>query len=183
MLLHCFNNVIESNHFQLLDYLMAECLYECREHPDIRARRKLGFHAVCPNHDSLGGRLGRYSLNRKLFRFYSDERTALVLCLVKSFFPDDSQPVIVAVLTDSVLQAPCPHALTALLPLMNQLSPLVYPCDSFCLPVRMLTVPLTQEIVTCLPAGEFSPFSGSEGFSASSQSAVAAISAAWVSVP
>ena len=51
------------------------------------------------------------------------------------------------------------------------------------LPVRMLTVPLTQEIVTCLPAGVYSPFSGSEGFSASSRSAVAAISAAWVSVP
>ena len=88
--------------------------------------------AVRPNHDSLGGRLGRYSLNRKLFRFYSDERTAPVLRLTKGFFPDDSQPVIVAVLPDSVLQAPGPHALTALLPLMNQLSPLVHPCDSLC---------------------------------------------------
>ena len=58
--------------------------------------------------------------------------SALVLCLAKSFFSDDSQPVIVAVLPDPVLQAPCPHALVALLPLMNQLSPLVHPCDSLC---------------------------------------------------
>ena len=162
---------------------MAECLHERCEHPDIRARWELSFYTMCSNYDTPGGKLGRYSLNHQLFRFYSDECTAPVLRLTKSFFPDDSQPVIITVLTDFILLAPCSHTLTALLPLMNQLSPLVYPCDSFCLPVRMLTVPLTQEIVTCLPAGEFSPFSGSEGFSASSQSAVAAISAAWVSVP
>ena len=111
---------------------MAECLYERCENRDIRARRKLGFHAVRPNHDSPEGGLRRYSLNCQLFRFYSDKRTAPVLRLTKSFFPDDFQPVIVAVLTDPVLQAPCPHALTALLPLMNQLSPLVHPCDSLC---------------------------------------------------
>ena len=53
------------------------------------------------------------------------------------------------------------------------------------LPVRMLTVPLTQDIVTFLPlvSGFSSPSSGSEGFSASSRSAVASISVAWVSVP
>ena len=61
---------------------------------------------------------------------HTDKRTVLVLCLAKSFFPDDSQPVIVAVLPYSVLLAPCLHALTALLPLMNQLSPLVHSCDS-----------------------------------------------------
>ena len=111
---------------------MAERLHERRENPNIRARRKLGFYAMCPNHDSPGGRPGRYGLSRQLFRFYSDKCTALVLCLAKSFFPDDSQPVIVAVLPDPVLQAPGPHALTALLPLMNQLSLLVHPCDSLC---------------------------------------------------
>src|SRR5699024_11798720 len=56
-----------------------------------------------------------------------------VLCFTKSFFPDDSQPVIVAVLTDSVLQAPCSYALTALLPRMNQLPPLDDSCGSLCL--------------------------------------------------
>ena len=111
---------------------MAERLHERRENPNIRARRELGFHAVRPNHDPSRGGLGRYGLNRQLFRFYPDKRTAPVLRLTKGFFPDDSQPVIVAVLPDSVLQAPCPHALTALLPLMNQLSSLVYPCDSLC---------------------------------------------------
>ena len=111
---------------------MAECLHERCENPNIRARRKLGFHAVRPNHDSPGGGLGRYGLNRQLFRFYSDKRTAPVLRLTKGFSPDDSQPVIIAVLTDFILLAPCSHALTALLPLMNQLSPLVYPCDSLC---------------------------------------------------
>ena len=64
---------------------------------------------------------------------YSVERTALVLCFTKSFFPDDSQPVIVTIFADSVLQAPCPHALTALLPLMNQLPPLDDSCGSLCL--------------------------------------------------
>ena len=63
---------------------------------------------------------------------YSVERTALVLCFTKSFFPDDSQPVIVAVLSDSVLQVPCSYVLTALLSLMNPLFPLVHPRDSFC---------------------------------------------------
>ena len=111
---------------------MADCLHERCENPDIRARRKLSFHAVRPNHDSPGGGLGRYSSNRQLFRFCSDKRTAPVLCFAKRFFPGDSQPVIVAVLPDSVLQAPCPHALTALLPPMNQLSPLIHPCDSLC---------------------------------------------------
>ena len=90
------------------------------------------FHTMRPNHDSPGGGLGRYSLNRKLFRFYSDERAAPVLCLTESFFPDDSQPIIVAVLPDPVLQAPCPYALTALLPLSDQSSPLVHSCDSLC---------------------------------------------------
>ena len=115
---------------------MAERLHEHREHSNIRTRRKLGFHAVRPNHNSTGGGSWRYGLNRQLFRFYSDERIALVLCFTKGFFPDDSQPVIVAVLTDSVLQAPCPHTLSALLPLLNQLSPLVHPCDSLCFRYR-----------------------------------------------
>ena len=76
--------------------------------------------------------LYKNGLNRQLFRFYSDERTALVLCFTKSFFPDDSQPVIVTIFADSVLQAPCPHALTALLSLLNQPSPLDDSCGSLC---------------------------------------------------
>ena len=111
---------------------MAQCLHERCDNPDIRACRKLGFHTMRPNYDTPGGRLGGYSLNRQLFRFNSDKRAAPGLCLAKRFFPDDSQPVIVAVLPDSVLQVSCPHALTALLPLMYQLSPLVHPCDSLC---------------------------------------------------
>ena len=51
---------------------------------------------------------------------------------VKRFFPDDSQPVIVTIFADSVLQTPCLHALTALLPLMNQLSPLDDSRGSLC---------------------------------------------------
>ena len=125
---------------------MAECLHKRRENSNIRVRRKLGFHAVRPNHDSTGGRLGRYGLNRQLFRFYSDERTALVLCFTKSCFPDDSQPVIVAVLTDSVLLAPCSYALTALLPLMNQPSPLVHPCDSLCFRYRHVLLSIVFQV-------------------------------------
>lgn len=57
---------------------MAECLHKRREHSNIRVRRKLGFHAVRPNHDSPGGRLGRYGLNRQLFRFYHSGKAVLL---------------------------------------------------------------------------------------------------------
>lgn len=111
---------------------MADCFHERRENPDIRTRRKLGFHTMRPNQDSPGGGLGRYGLNRQLFRFYSDKRAAPVLCLAKRFFPDDSQPVIVTLFADSVLQVPRLHALTTLLSLINQLSPLDDSRGSFC---------------------------------------------------
>ena len=110
--------------------------HESYEKSDTRAQWELCFHAMHPDHDAPGGRLWRYGLNRQLFRLYSDKRTAPVPRLTKSFFPDDSQPVIVAVLPYSVLLAPCLHALTALLPLMNQLSPLVHLCDSLCFRYR-----------------------------------------------
>ena len=68
---------------------MADCFHERREEPDIRARQKLGFHTMRPNHASPGSGLGRYCLNRQLFRFHSDKRAAPVLCLAKRFFPDE----------------------------------------------------------------------------------------------
>lgn len=76
----------------------------------------------------------QYCLNCQLSRFYADKRTASALGLTKDFFPDDSQPAIVAALPDSVLHAPCPHALTVLLPLMNQPSPPAYSRDLLCFP-------------------------------------------------
>ena len=125
---------------------MAECLHERRERLDIRAWRKLGLHAMCTNHDSPSGGLRRYYLNRQLFRFYSDKHTSFVLRLTKGFFLDDSQPVIVAVFMDSVLQAPRPHTPTALLPLMNQLSPPVYSRDLLCFPYRHVFLSIVFQV-------------------------------------
>ena len=85
---------------------MADRLHKRCENPNIRTRRKLCFHTMRPNHDPPGGGLGRYGLNRQLFRFYSDERTAPVLRLTKGFFPDDSQPIIVTVLPNVIKLMP-----------------------------------------------------------------------------